>query len=188
MCVYFVIDVRVIGISEKSIYSACVPNTSTGSNQFHTRNFNPCRFVIQKWDANKCALGIQDQESWKAADREGCPTDFSSGSNKLCRRCHTKAHFIDTSLPVEFCKALWCSVGWKCLVFMLWVSQFKAAACHFIDVIIGQSYARFSLSNYAIMTSKFLSCPGQETWGYMLLPDQSSLAVFYDVRDVIKKA
>lgn len=73
VCVYFVVDVRVIGISEKSIYDQHMPNTSTGSNQFHTRDFNPCRFIIQKWDANKCALGIQ--ESWKAADREGCPPD-----------------------------------------------------------------------------------------------------------------
>jgi len=54
------------------------------------------------------------------------------------------------------------------------------------------TYAGFRLlwsdSDYAIMTAKCVSCHGQETCqDHMLLPDQSPLAVFNDMHDVIKK-
>lgn len=37
-------------------------------------------------------------------------------------------------------------------------------------------------------TPEFLPCCGQETSEYMLLPDQSLLAIFNDVHNVIEKA
>lgn len=136
VCVYFVMEVQVIQFFEKSAYDqhTCpIPQQEAISST--PVDLTPAALSFK----NEMQIRVlwefrTNQESQKAADREGWPTDLKIsllGASSVGGA--TQRHSsIDTSLPVEFCEDLWC-----CWLVMLRDSSFLTVgfcAFHLIDM------------------------------------------------------